>query len=317
RVLAHIEQVGPLLREHEDVIAVVQAGFIGAWGEWHSSTHGLDGDPDARATILGALLDAMPSSRSTQLRYPPYKEAIYGSPLAEAEAWRGDHESRVGHHNDCFVSSETDVGTYPDGEVERWTAYLAEDTRFVPMGGETCAVFPARSDCDFAPGEMERLHFSFINRDYHPDVVGGWADGGCMDVIERHLGYRIVLLYAELPEDPDPSAIVVRLRLRNDGWAAPFNPRVPHLVVHGPSGTTAQPVDSEDARRWLPGREVALTATIRPAAPLSAGSHSVALWLPDSSPRLRDRPDYAIRTADDSRWDATQGWNVLGEIVVP
>src|SRR5699024_7204160 len=131
RVLAHIAQLEPLLRAHEDVIALVQAGFIGAWGEWHTSTHGLDDDPDARRAILEALLDALPTSRSTQLRCPAYKEVLFGDPLTEAEARSGSHEARVGHHNDCFVSSESDVGTYPSGERERWVSYLAADTRFV------------------------------------------------------------------------------------------------------------------------------------------------------------------------------------------
>jgi hypothetical protein len=34
-VLRHIEQVKPILQENSDVILVVQAGFIGAWGEWY------------------------------------------------------------------------------------------------------------------------------------------------------------------------------------------------------------------------------------------------------------------------------------------
>jgi hypothetical protein len=41
-VLAHIDQLGPVLREHRDVILVIESGFVGAWGEWHSSTNGLD-----------------------------------------------------------------------------------------------------------------------------------------------------------------------------------------------------------------------------------------------------------------------------------
>ena len=35
RVLRHIEQLKPLLQQNSDVILVVQAGFIGAWGEWY------------------------------------------------------------------------------------------------------------------------------------------------------------------------------------------------------------------------------------------------------------------------------------------
>ena len=49
RILGHIDQLGPILADNEDVIAVVQAGFIGAWGEWHSSQNGLDNPTDRAA----------------------------------------------------------------------------------------------------------------------------------------------------------------------------------------------------------------------------------------------------------------------------
>ena len=35
RILEHINQLQPLLTTNADVIAVMQAGFIGAWGEWY------------------------------------------------------------------------------------------------------------------------------------------------------------------------------------------------------------------------------------------------------------------------------------------
>jgi hypothetical protein len=40
-VLRHISQVAPILRSNRDVIVHVEAGFIGAWGEWHGSANGL------------------------------------------------------------------------------------------------------------------------------------------------------------------------------------------------------------------------------------------------------------------------------------
>ncbi|MGC9342575.1 MAG: DUF4874 domain-containing protein, partial [Bacteroidales bacterium] len=40
-VETHIDQLKPILQENGDVVAFVQAGFIGAWGEWHSSSNNL------------------------------------------------------------------------------------------------------------------------------------------------------------------------------------------------------------------------------------------------------------------------------------
>ena len=64
-VLQHIEQLRPVLQRNKDVIAVLQAGFIGAWGEWHSSTNGLETD-ETRKAILDKLLDVLPVDRFVQ-----------------------------------------------------------------------------------------------------------------------------------------------------------------------------------------------------------------------------------------------------------
>ncbi|HMN30692.1 MAG TPA: DUF4874 domain-containing protein, partial [Caldilineaceae bacterium] len=45
QILAHIDQLEPLLRANSDVIATMQAGFIGVWGEWYYTDHFVD-DPN-------------------------------------------------------------------------------------------------------------------------------------------------------------------------------------------------------------------------------------------------------------------------------
>lgn len=48
-ILRHIEQLTPLLNEYIGQIATVQVGFIGAWGEWHTSP--LVNDQDAKMQL--------------------------------------------------------------------------------------------------------------------------------------------------------------------------------------------------------------------------------------------------------------------------
>jgi hypothetical protein len=97
RVLGHIEQLAPVIIANTDTIVTLQAGFIGAWGEGHTSSNGLD-TPEAKAAIRDALYAAVPDTIPLQWRYPP-----------EILSWSGD--TRMGFHNDCFLSSPTDVGT--------------------------------------------------------------------------------------------------------------------------------------------------------------------------------------------------------------
>lgn len=69
RVKTHIQQLQPVLQRNADVIAVVQGGFIGAWGEWHTSSNNLT-TPARKAAVRDALLQALPSQRLLHLRYP-------------------------------------------------------------------------------------------------------------------------------------------------------------------------------------------------------------------------------------------------------
>ena len=136
RVLGHIAQLKPVLTANADVIAYLQAGFIGAWGEWHTSSNGLTA-LSPRTAIRDALLDALPGDRFLQLRYPAH--LMQWAP--QVPAWRdGSAASRIGVHNDCFLASTTDVGTYSENASTRARErdYVAAVSAVTPFGGETC-----------------------------------------------------------------------------------------------------------------------------------------------------------------------------------
>jgi hypothetical protein len=312
QVLQHIEQLAPVLTANADVLAVLQGGFVGAWGEWHSSTHDLD-EPRARQAIVQALLAAVPASRSIQLRNPVHKEAIFGGALDPAEAWTGSDEARTGHHNDCFLASETDLGTYPEGEVETWKQYVADDTRFVPMGGETCAAFPPRTECESALAEMERLHVSYLNQDYHPDVIDGWVDGECKEEMDRRIGHRLLVTSADVAPTVRPGgSFVLRVRIQNQGFAAPFNPRPLTVVVETDDQRLEATWPGVDARQLLPGDDIEIAARLRLPSDVTAGPARISLRLAD--PLQEDDPRYAIQLANEGTWDAASGDNLLAEI---
>ena len=135
QVLKHIEQLKPTLQKYEDVIFVLQAGFVGVWGEWYYTTHFGMGPKSAsdfapRKKVADALLGAMPESRQIQLRTPTFKMKMYGLSLADtlkqATAHDGSIASRLAGHNDCFGASANDQGTFEDDDTrEFWT----KDTR--------------------------------------------------------------------------------------------------------------------------------------------------------------------------------------------
>ena len=309
QILKHIEKLTPLLQTNADVIAWVEAGFIGAWGEWHTSTNGLDNIQD-KQEILNAILTAIPD-RYVQVRYPANIIEMYPNPEDAAHA-------RVAHHNDCFLSSETDVGTYErDGTItiERDQAYLTELTRFAPMSGETCAPFPPRSECTSAIQEMEMLHFSAINEAYHKGILRSWEDGGCLDEITKRMGYRLSLTSADFNEQVRPGGVLnLTVNLQNTGFASIINEKPLYVVLF--DGSTRFEVRlTIDPRTWEPGTTT-FTAKLHIPSNAREGKYQLALWLPDGYESLRNNPLYAIQFANEGLWNEVTGLNVLGNVSV-
>jgi hypothetical protein len=306
RVLAHIGQLTPLLRDNADVIAVLHAGFVGAWGEWHASSNDLT-EPSARKQIFDALLAALPPERMTLSRRPSFKQVAYGGPLSADTMFDGSPLARVGHLNDCFLASDNDVGTY---QVAGERDYAIADSAFVPVGGETCGVYPARSACAPALAELARLHWSFLNTSYHPDVIAGFRSGGCFDAIACRLGYRFALLRHESPQALAAGApLALALRVVNDGFARMYNPRPVELVLDGPVRRVL--ATSADPRTWAPGEPADVCLSSRVPADLPPGAYRLGIRLPDAAASLRDDPSYAVRLANAAEWDATTGTNLL------
>jgi hypothetical protein len=312
QIFRHIDQLQPLFAQNRDVINLVEAGFIGAWGEWHSSTHGLD-TPQNRRDILFKLLSALPAERMVVVRTPHFKRQIFNDSLiSTARAFDGSYLSRVGFHNDCFLSGPDDMGTYIERSRAQELQYIGAETRFTPFGGETCGE-SSYSICQNAIAEMQKLHCSYLNDGYHPSVLASWKSSACLPEIKKRLGYRFVLRDAEFSEAVRPGGVLAfRFSIENVGFAAPYNPRSIRLVLRETiSGREAAAVISLDPRTWLPGDTLAFARQFRIPADWPAGASSLSLSFPDPEPTLQNDPRYAIRLANTGVWDQDRGMNQI------
>ena len=319
RALEHIDQLEPVLRRNSDVIAFLEAGFVGAWGEWHNSTSGLD-TTASKSAVLKRLLRALPKDRFISVRYQRDKTAIFSrtAPATADEILAGTDFGRVAHHNDCFLAAPDDWGTYQptdDEAVKRQKAFLSVENEHAPQGGETCNAGPEAQPfigCGHALREIERLHWTQLNAAYHPGVIDRWRREGCFDQIAKRLGYRLRLVSASLQSTVRTGArLTGTFTIANDGFAAPYNERSVELILRERSTgrTTVIPL-AIDPRRWTSGKEhrVIVAAEV-PALP--PGSYDVLLSLPEAAAGLRNRPEYAIRLANQGTWEAATGYNCL------
>lgn len=312
--LRHVEQLKPLLQANEDVIFVLQAGFVGVWGEWYYTQHfnfgpKKDEDYQPRRLLTDALLEALPQSRQIQLRTPQFKMRMYGLSLKDtitvATAHDGGIVSRLGGHNDCFGASGDDYGTFDNEKDDR--AYWKADTRYTIMGGETCGVSDYCT-CPASLQDMEDYHWTYLNSAYHGSVIKRWKTSGCLEEITNRLGYRLHMKDVYYSQNPKAGEdIKILLRFCNRGFAAPMNPRNANLVfVDGSGNKTSVPIGS-DPRSWQPGWHV---VEVHMTLPAQKGT----FWLDLSDPLLPGRPEYSIALADEGVFDATTGWNKLFEL---
>jgi hypothetical protein len=266
--------------------------------------------------LLDKLLEALPRDRMVAVRCPRFKQGFFGEEaLTAKEAFSGAPKARVGAINDCLLASRDDMGTYTD-RMAAEKAYLHQDNLFVPQGGETCSAAPAAQPyigCSNALKEMEYLRYSNLNSDYNRSVLRVWEEGGCMPEIQRRMGYRFRLLESNIPERVKPgAALTVSIAVTNDGWANLNNPRPVELVLRNKAlGKTYTISSPEDPRLWMPGETRRFTVEGGVPTAAAPGAYEILLRLPDAAPGLRDRPEYAVRFANQGVWEPTTGMNVL------
>ena len=322
--LAHIAQLKPIISANADVVPIFEMGFVGAYGElWGSQFYGningttydagLTNDQwSAREAILVAMLSAAPVDTFVSMRYPWMKMHKYGTTATSSgEGFDQSNKSRVGHYNDYFVSNAKDGNTYLFTATDR--AYTSSDTFFVPNGGESGALDATYGACNPAQSDLNTMHISFLNSAYHPDVLNTWSASGCMATIKLNLGYRFQLISSTYATTATIGASLnVNIHLRNLGYASPFGRRTAYYVMRNASQSHAYALAS-DPRRWFTG-SVSVAEAIS-LSTMPAGSYNCYLWLPDRNPTLSNRPAYSIRFANNNVWDATEGFNNLGQTI--
>ena len=276
-IMSHLSQLKPILQTYKDTISVVQAGLIGAWGEWHSF-NGDFADTNSsylsnRKDMLLAWSDIFPD-KYIQIRTPMHKEQLlgaggeYGDESTEGEitqdiAFSDDIRAKVGYHNDCFLSNQTDMGTYSQDDIEFWKSYVANDTLYAPIGGESCGIGDDEdaklSDCDNALEELKTMRYSFLNDVYHPDVLSKWKEQGCYDIIKYNLGYRIVA--DKLEVEKGDNRLDISLSLTNKGYAPPYI-NYPVKFILKSMNHEYLFVNETDTREWYPNSTQTLSQHI-------------------------------------------------------
>jgi len=338
-ILNHIEQLKPIFEKHEDILFNVQAGFLGAWGEWHHSHYGDPRSPDDppyvqyQRQVADALLAAVPKSVSVALRRPEYirniaddskeltgRELGKHDPVTQEEAFGSSKIARLSFHNDALMSDDSDMDTYYNDldlqPREKELQWASMQTRYTPMVAETNLV-SNYNNTETAIPLLDRINIQSLNIEYHPRVLRKWKTsqhGGmnAFDYIGMMLGYRFVLKRADLSELAD-SKLRLDLDLVNAGFSRLLKEKKFELVLRNP-GQTYRAVIAEDARFWNKNEPVKRSYLFQLPKDLKPGSWEVYLGLSSTYDTLANVPAYSVRFSNKDTWVPALGLNKIGTI---
>ncbi|MCR5599727.1 MAG: DUF4832 domain-containing protein [Ruminococcus sp.] len=262
KVLSHIKQIkeSKLFEEYKDIIAFVESGFVGKWGEQHGGKYTT---VEYKARLLDAMLDAVPAPIPVTVRTPDtfakyagvdrseldddkyYKKYEYSDDeVVEPIPYLPDFY-RVGIYDDGYMGSDSDLGTYANREIEtNWLHIFTENTYF---GGEFSGELERAFKYDTylpknAIPEMYKNRLSYINSNIFEkykeftfgkecDIEGvnnsAYYGETVFKFIRDHIGYRFVLRKSEHSAKVEQGGeLVTNFDVENTGFANPvFRPK--------------------------------------------------------------------------------------------
>jgi len=333
QIIAHINQLAPVINANKDVIISVQGGFIGIYGEWYYTGGSTDSDTDGspefgdKGNISAAqwlnrkdVVDAMLSNFTNipiQVRHATAKRQMYGNTqLTDATAYQNTAVARVGFYNDAFLNEDGDMGTYnisnctnPVGTAD--FNYIVNTSQYLPMNGESNGLNPCnsgfRTSGANAINELNLLNFSTLNRDYHGDVWNGWISSGHYNEIVRNLGYRLQLNSTTVNVG---TTIDFTMNISNVGYANVVSAKNVYLVFRSTTGTEYKKLLNVDPRFWK------TTHSYSQSLPKDIPAGQYSLYLHIADPSLESRSEYSIRLANsDVAFETTTGYNNLNQTI--
>lgn len=344
QVIEHLRQLAPVYNENSDVLLAVELGMYGPWGEMHTSRLGTN---ENIAQALQTLLVATAPDVKVLVRRPDIiatwmgltkKEFVVGSPAFEAAAAaKGDTMFRVGMFNDGYLGSSSDLGTV-DGSLTRdmMVNWLQTYSTTVPYGGELVANYNGSNPINtpsYLSLEGFRTHTTYLNYEWHQATILAMKDSVMHGVdaeyegasgfkyLEDHLGYRLVLRNALLPDTLTDRVLSARLSIDNVGFAGICGDKKISMLLIGESDTLEFPVtayssfDSRNDNNLDGNKQLDVSLTL--PATLKNGSYSVYLRISRNADFRSDRNYQCIQFANTAdQYSADLGANLVGAFVL-
>ncbi len=301
QVLSHIEQVSQIINENKDVVLCVQAGFIGPYGEWHSSnllTGNEVHDTEVRNAVIRGLLDNLDSNIKVNIRRPRF--------IRDAAEF-GLDSNRLGFHNDALLSTSDDMGTYDDDEFSRLQEleWVSNHLKMGINGGEMPSVGELSSSGN-ALFEFEKLHLTYLNSKYNKDVLSKWKKEkifgqNAFNYINNHLGYRLWIQSSKQNDSISPNGkLSLDIVLKNSGFAPIYDRYNVEIVIRDERNIYSYPLKTVDLTSIGPNESHSINARLNLPDVFYGDRIQIGIRISDPNETLKDDIRYNVQLANEN-----------------
>ncbi|MBR3667923.1 MAG: DUF4832 domain-containing protein [Ruminococcus sp.] len=351
KVLAHIKQIkdSKILSDNEDILAYVESGFVGKWGEQHGGKYTT---VDYKTRLLSAMLNAVPEPVPVTVRTPDtfanliglsradladdkyYKRYSFSDPDVVVDPFPCilDFE-RVGLYDDGYMGSDSDLGTYADREIE--TEWLSRVTHNTYFGGEFSGdIDYAKQFNTYLPEnaipEMYKTRLSYINgnifqlykdytfgEEYSVEGIDNSAYYGqsVFQFIRDHIGYRFVVRKAEnTAQTAQGGDVQMKFDLENTGFGEVVFPTRQKVMLEKDGVIYSTNVSFNGGAEWDTVRNISNDLSIKLPDSIDPGEWNIYLRITPAVSNIGHTPKYGIRFANDGIWNAQLGANYMGKV---
>lgn len=271
QALTHLDQLKPFLEKNKHLILVIQAGIIGAWGEWHSSVHNLHKSDESKRTILKKIMEIVPEDKMVQVRVPTFKNLLKDEPnlynrisfhddfiVIKPDPWDNDMHDGTALFNQIVAESPFlivdgelpwgywSVGKDQDAPTTGWLIDGHEVARRLFLQHYTSlSIVHNNKEEENAPEysmvvwKKTPLSEDFLKQNKMPVSAnyfvkhdGTKAERNVFDYIRDHLGYRIELQKLTFPKKLIAGEDVsLEIELINRGFATVFGDHKFYIVL--------------------------------------------------------------------------------------
>lgn len=336
KMIDHINQIQAdgLLEDYKDIIAFVETGFVGSWGEHWGGKYCSFED---KARLVDLLLDAVPEEIPITVRTPMTFVTWAGiaeEDLGEYIAEPGSDAARIGLYNDGYMGSDSDLGTYHDRE--RDTTWVGRQALTSYFGGEFSGNLEFTMQYDTylpenAIPEMYKTHLSYVNSNIY-QLYKDYTFGAEYDVenvdnsayygetvykfMRDHIGYRFVLRDSDLSAKVEQGGILtLHADIENTGFANPLMEQKAELILEKDGNYIRTEVDV-NTREWYSRTTVSPAFEMKLPGGLEPGEWNVYFKLSTGNNTLEEMHMRSVKFANENTWNAALGANYLGSFSV-